>query len=72
MEFPITKDYFILKEGDERVKYRVYYYDTETHADRELHTLIPPLSYKLCKPCICCKQLFNVFATSFISFFEFI
>ena len=30
MEFPITKDYFILKEGDERVKYHVYYYDTET------------------------------------------
>ena len=40
MEFPITKDYFILKEGDERVKYRVYYYDTETHADRELQTSI--------------------------------
>ena len=40
MEFPITKDYFILKEGDERVKYRVYYYDTETHADRELQASI--------------------------------
>ena len=40
MEFPITKDYFILKEGDERVKYRVYYYDTETHADKELQASI--------------------------------
>ena len=40
MEFPITNDYFILKEGDERVKYRVYYYDTETHADKELQASI--------------------------------
>ena len=40
MEFPINQDYFILKEGDERVKYRVYYYDTETHADRELQASI--------------------------------
>ena len=40
MEFPISQDYFILKEGDERIKYRVYYYDTETHADRELQASI--------------------------------
>ena len=40
MEYPITQDYFILKEGEEHVKYRVYYYDTETHADKELQASI--------------------------------